>query len=58
MIGAWVLLLGVLRDSDGPVHRSRLDDAWPLEEQRARCLDSLLADGLVARVSDDAYALP
>ena len=22
-------LLGVLRDSDGPVHRSRLDDAWP-----------------------------
>ena len=31
-------LLAVLRDSDGPVHRSRLDEAWPAAEQRDRCL--------------------
>jgi A/G-specific adenine glycosylase len=51
-------LLGVLRDSDAPVHRSRLDDAWPAAEQRERCLGWLVDDGLVARVSDEAYALP
>ncbi len=51
-------LLGVLRDSDGPVHRSRLDDAWPAAEQRDRCLRWLVDDGLVAQVADDAYALP
>ena len=51
-------LLGVLRDSDGPVHRGRLDDAWPMAEQRERCLRWLVDDGLVAQVADGAYALP
>ena len=51
-------LLAVLRDSEGPVHRSRLDEAWPLDEQRGRCLAWLVADGLVARVAADVYALP
>jgi A/G-specific adenine glycosylase len=51
-------LLGVLRDSDGPVHRSRLDEAWPAADQRDRCLRWLVDDGLVAQVADDAYALP
>ena len=51
-------LLGVLRDSDGPVHRGRLDDAWPVAEQRERCLRWLVDDGLVAQVADEAYALP
>ena len=51
-------LLAVLRDSDGPVHRSRLDEAWPAPDQRERCLASLLDDGLVAQVADDAFALP
>ena len=40
-------LLAVLRDSDGPVHRSRLDAAWSEETQRIRCLASLVEDGLV-----------
>ena len=40
-------LLAVLRDSDGPVHRSRLDAAWREEEQRDRCLAGLVEDGLV-----------
>jgi len=51
-------LLAVLRDSDGPVHRSRLDAVWPVEAQRIRCLASLVEDGLVARSGPDSYALP
>lgn len=51
-------LLAVLRDSDGPVHRSRLDAVWTDEPQRIRCLASLVEDGLVAAVGPDTYALP
>ncbi len=51
-------LLAVLRDSDGSVHRSRLDAVWAPADQRDRCLASLLDDGLVTRTSGDTYALP
>jgi A/G-specific adenine glycosylase len=40
------------------VHRSRLDAVWSNEEQRTRCLASLVDDGLVARLSADMFALP
>ena len=48
----------VLRDSDGPVHHSRLDAAWPEQDQRDRCLGWLVDDGLVVRVAAEVYALP
>ena len=51
-------LLGVLRDSDEPVHRSTLDAVWAVTGQRERCLRWLVDDGLVAQVSEDTYALP
>jgi A/G-specific adenine glycosylase len=51
-------LLAVLRDSEGPVHRSALDAVWADDAQRARCLAGLLADALVAQVGPDSYALP
>jgi len=51
-------LLAVLRDSEGPVHRSSLDAVWSEETQRLRCLAGLVEDGLVARLSADTYALP
>ena len=51
-------LLAVLRDTDGPVHRSRLDAAWSEEAQRVRCLASLVEDGLVVHAGPDTYALP
>jgi A/G-specific adenine glycosylase len=51
-------LLGVLRDSAVPVHRSRLEAVWDVAEQRDRCLRSLLEDGLATRLSTDTYALP
>ncbi len=51
-------LLAVLRDAEGPVHRSRLDAVWSDDVQRARCLASLVDDGLVAIRSEDTFALP
>ncbi len=51
-------LLAVLRDTEGPVHRSRLDAAWSEGAQRVRCLASLVDDGLVVHAGPDAYALP
>jgi A/G-specific adenine glycosylase len=51
-------LLGVLRDSDGAVHRSRLDVVWADETQRERCLASLVADRLVVRTTPEIYSLP
>jgi A/G-specific adenine glycosylase len=51
-------LLAVLRDSDGPVHRSALEAAWSEEAQRVRCLASLVADALVVHAGPDSYALP
>lgn len=51
-------LMAVLRDEDGPVHRSRLDPVWQDEPQRTRCLESLVADGLAVRLGGEMYALP
>jgi len=50
-------LMAVLRDSSGPVPRSRLDAAWADAGQRERCLASLVGDGLVSSVGPDLYAL-
>ena len=52
------LLLAVLRDSAGPVPGPGLDAAWDEPVQRARALDSLVADGLVDALPDGRYALP
>jgi A/G-specific adenine glycosylase len=51
-------LLAVLRDAPGPVGQAELDAAWEDPVQRARALDSLVADGLVDPVPDGTYALP
>ena len=60
-------LLAVLRDAEGPVHRSRLEAVWAEQEQRDRCLAALVTDGLAVRLPppdsdpdlDSAtYALP
>ena len=51
-------LLDVLRASDAPVARERLDVAWTSDPaQRDRALDSLLIDGLVDQTQDGRYAL-
>ena len=51
-------LLGVLRDANGPVTQRQIDLAWPDAGQRARALDSLVADGLVAPASRGRWQLP
>jgi A/G-specific adenine glycosylase len=52
------LLLDVLRDTDGPVERARLDMVWADAPQRDRCLDSLLVDGLMEQTPAGLFALP
>ena len=50
-------VMALLRESTEPVPRSRVDLTWPEPEQLARCLTTLLADGLIA-AHDDGFALP
>jgi A/G-specific adenine glycosylase len=52
------LLLDVLRGTDGPVERARLDVVWADSTQRDRCLDSLLVDGLMEQTDSGLFALP
>jgi len=51
-------LLAVLRDTDGPVHRSRLEAVWSDAAQRERCLAGLVTDRLAVTVGAGTYALP
>jgi A/G-specific adenine glycosylase len=51
-------LLAVLRDTEGSVTRSRLDEAWSEPVQRDRALQSLLDDGLIVETTEGRYALP
>jgi len=51
-------LLDVLRGNDSPVTRDQLDVVWLRDTvQRDRALESLLADGLVAKTRDGRFAL-
>jgi A/G-specific adenine glycosylase len=52
------VLLGVLRAADEAVSAADLAQAWPAERQRMRCLDSLVADGLVEPMGGDRFRLP
>ena len=52
------ILMKVLRDADGPVSASALERAWVDGLQRQRCLDGLVADGLVVPVARKRFALP
>lgn len=52
------LLLDVLRGTDGPVEKLKLDVVWHDSGQRDRCLDSLLVDGLLEQTRDGLFALP
>lgn len=52
-------ILAVLRESRGPVTTRAIGAAWPTDDsQRDRCLDSLVADGLVEPLSGRRFRLP
>lgn len=52
------LLLDVLRGTEGPVTKTRLNVVWNEAAQRDRCLHSLLVDGLVEQTTGGLFALP
>ena len=49
--------MSVAREAAGPVGDRAMSRAWPDDRQRGRCLESLLADGLLVRAGT-GYALP
>ena len=52
-------ILAVLRASNGPVTAKAVVDAWNIDDtQRDRCLDTLVADGLVEPLSRNRFGLP
>jgi A/G-specific adenine glycosylase len=51
-------LLAMLREAQGPVPAGTLDQAWEDDEQRTRCLKSLLSDGLVVPIGKVSFSLP
>lgn len=52
-------ILAVLRATQGPVTASAVGAAWSTDDaQRDRCLDSLIADGLVEPLSSNRFRLP
>ena len=51
-------LMADLRDASDPVPKASLDLVWPDAVQRERCLDGLVADGLVEPLADERYSLP
>ena len=51
-------LMAVLRSSDRPVPQAELAQCWDDRAQRERCLDSLVADGLVEPIAGARYRLP
>ncbi|MDQ3628092.1 MAG: A/G-specific adenine glycosylase [Actinomycetota bacterium] len=55
-------LMAVLRAAELPVPRAALEEAWSEPVQRERCLDALVADGLVEPVGSSGggglFALP
>ena len=51
-------LLQAFRDTPDPVSAARLEAVWPDDAQRARCLDGLVADGLIEPLSGRRFRLP
>jgi A/G-specific adenine glycosylase len=55
-------LLALARETDDVVHADAVREAWDDEAQRQRALDSLIADGLLVELADQAgrrsYRLP
>jgi len=52
------LLMDVLRSAHHPVPQSALDVVWPVDAQRQRAQDALVADGLIDPLPDGRFALP
>jgi A/G-specific adenine glycosylase len=51
-------IMALAREAHASVGRTEVEAAWPQAEQRERCLQGLVADGLLAEVAPGRWALP
>ena len=51
-------IMALARETEGSVGLTSIETAWPIVEQRERCLASLVADGLLTQVTPGRWALP
>lgn len=51
-------LMALVREAEGPVHLSSIEAVWTVDEQRVRCLASLVHDGLLVPAGPSTYTLP
>ena len=51
-------IMALARESEGSVDLASIEAAWPVGDQRERCLASLVDDRLLVRVGTARYALP
>lgn len=52
------VLMRLLREAEGFITHSAVEAAWADAMQRQRCIEGLIADGLIVRLARDRYALP
>ena len=51
-------IMALARDTEGSVSAASIATAWPVEDQRERCVASLVADGLLTQITPGRWALP
>lgn len=51
-------IMALAREAEGSVGTGSIETAWPVADQRERCLASLVADGLLTQITPERYALP
>ncbi|WP_374454604.1 A/G-specific adenine glycosylase [Nocardioides sp.] len=51
-------IMALAREAHASVSRAQVVAAWPQAEQRERCLEALVADGLLTQITPGRWALP
>jgi A/G-specific adenine glycosylase len=51
-------IMALAREARASVSRDEVEAAWPQAEQRERCLEALVADGLLTQITPGRWALP
>lgn len=51
-------IMALAREAEGSVGAAAIETAWPVADQRERCVASLVVDGLLTQVAPGRYALP
>lgn len=51
-------IMALAREAHASIGRAQVEAAWPQAEQRERCLQALVADGLLTQITPGRWALP